>query len=507
MRIILKKQKEQEAKELLDSIDKYLLDELGIALPNPQTHLQNRIWTAKFSELSGARFDPSYHQRYYQDLEKALTQSIYPLVNLSQIIISFKKGIEVGSKAYSQTKEIPFIRVSDINNEGINYDKVEKFITASLYENLKSFQPQQNELLYSKDGTIGFCLMADTSRDYIVSGGILRLEFKKESNIDFVQNILASHLLNILANRKAIGAVIKHLGISEFLNLKIPLPPLAIQEKLVHSMQECKEKATLLKNQAKAILNTAKIDVENMILTASAGGGILVEIDFDVMQKALENLNFNVFDFENELQSVWQGGRYKVKPLKDFILKSVAGVWGYDENEIGDFSKYKKCLVIRSTEFDNNFGINLNSSRIKYRYIERRRIEKLCISEGDILVEKSGGSENQPVGRVAYITKELSNIQIGFSNFIQKITLNNEVLKEFIYCYLSVVHSCKMTQKFQSQTNGIRNLIMQEYINLKIPIPPLAIQEQIVSEINSRRESKRITTRSQSTFRTIQKNK
>lgn len=269
-----KEAKEQKAKEILDSIDSYLMQELGINLPNNNCNsLEQRIFTQKISHLSGTRFDPNYHQKYYQDLEQALTQSIYPLVNLSQIITSFKKGIEVGSEAYSQTKEIPFIRVSDIDNEGISYDKVEKFITTSLYENLKSFQPQQNELLYSKDGTIGFCLKADTSRDYIISGGILRLEFKKEVNIDFVQNILASHLLNILANRKAIGAVIKHLGVNEFLNLKIPLPPLAMQEKLVHSIQERKEKATLLKNQAKEILGAAKINVENMILATSAGGG------------------------------------------------------------------------------------------------------------------------------------------------------------------------------------------------------------------------------------------
>ncbi|MCX2751739.1 restriction endonuclease subunit S [Campylobacter sp. MIT 21-1682] len=268
----IKQEKEQEAKEILDSIDSYLLGELGIKLPGQESE-QNRTFIKKFSEISGNRFDPSYHQKYYHDLEKALAQSVYPLTSLSTIIANFKKGIEVGSGNYAQNKQIPFIRVSDIQNEGIMYEKVEKFITASLYENLQEFKPKDNELLYSKDGTIGLCLKADVSRDYIISGAILRLELKKEVNIDFVQNILASHLLNILANRKAIGAVIKHLSVSEFLSLKIPLPPLNVQEKLVKSIQESKEKATLLQNQAKEILSAAKIDVENMILHNSAAGG------------------------------------------------------------------------------------------------------------------------------------------------------------------------------------------------------------------------------------------
>lgn len=259
--------KEQQAKEILDSIDSYLMQELGINLPNNNDDsLEQRIFIQKISHLSGIRFDPNYHQKYYQDLEKALTQNVYPLVNLSQIITSFKKGIEVGSEAYSQTKEIPFIRVSDINNEGISYDEVEKFITTSLYENLKSFQPQQNELLYSKDGTIGFCLRADTSRDYIISGGILRLELKEEANIDFIQNILASHLFNILANRKAIGAVIKHLSINDFLSLKIPLPSLEIQERIADEIQNRKQKASKLMGEAKGFLEQTKKQVENMIL-------------------------------------------------------------------------------------------------------------------------------------------------------------------------------------------------------------------------------------------------
>ena len=259
--------KEQKAKEILDSINSYLMQELGINLPNNNYNsLEQRIFAQKISHLSGTRFDPNYHQKYYQDLEKALAQSLYSLVNLSQIIISFKKGIEIGSEAYSQTKEIPFVRVGDINNEGINYDKVEKFITTSLYKNLKSFQPQQNELLYSKDGTIGFCLRADIDRDYIISGGILRLEFKKEANIDFVQNILASHLLNILANRKAIGTIIKHLSVDEFLKLKIPLPQIEIQERIVDEINGRKERAKALQQEAKEILESAKKQVENIIL-------------------------------------------------------------------------------------------------------------------------------------------------------------------------------------------------------------------------------------------------
>ncbi len=263
----IKKQKEQEAKEILDSTDKYLLDELGIVMPLKSNNiLENRIFMRSFSDISNTRFDPNYHQKYYQDLEKALQCSSYPLVNLASTIEGFRKGIEVGSSEYSQSQEIPFIRVSDISNSGIDFDNVQKFISASLYENLKIFQPQENELLYSKDGTIGICLEADTSRDYVISGGILRLKLTQEVNRYFLQFLLTSSMMNILANRQSIGTVIKHLNIDKFLNLKIPLPSLTEQKRIADEIRKRQEKAKTLQQEAKAILESAKKEVESMIL-------------------------------------------------------------------------------------------------------------------------------------------------------------------------------------------------------------------------------------------------
>ncbi|EMG7299696.1 restriction endonuclease subunit S [Campylobacter upsaliensis] len=269
-----KKEKENKAKELLDSIDSYLLEELGIILPlRANNTLDSRIYTQKISALSGSRFDANYHQKYYRDLEKSLLSSPYPLVNLASLINNFKKGIEVGSSEYSQNKEIPFIRVSDITNNGIDFDNVQKFISASLFENLKAYKPKQNELLYSKDGTVGICLEADVSRDYIISGGILRLELKAEVDKDFLCFLLGSYMMNVFANRASIGAVIKHLNIGEFLNLKIPLPPLAIQTQIANRLKNSKFQALSLEKEAKEILNKAKIDVETLLLSAEGGGG------------------------------------------------------------------------------------------------------------------------------------------------------------------------------------------------------------------------------------------
>ena len=40
----------------------------------------------------------------------------------------------------------------------------------------------------------------------------------------------------------------------------------------------------------------------------------------------------------------------------------------------------------------------------------------------------------------------------------------------------------------QSQTNGIKNLILSEYYDIPIPLPPIEIQQKIVNEINERKQ-------------------
>ena len=105
------------------------------------------------------------------------------------------------------------------------------------------------------------------------------------------------------------------------------------------------------------------------------------------------------------------------------------------------------------------------------------------ILTNDLLIEKSGGSEDQPVGRVSILTDEvLKENQIAYSNFIHKITVEG-INPVYLYFYLKTMHNIKITDSMQSQTNGIRNLIIQEYLNQTVIVPPLQKQQEIVDHI------------------------
>ncbi|MBM0650625.1 restriction endonuclease subunit S [Capnocytophaga genosp. AHN8471] len=204
-------------------------------------------------------------------------------------------------------------------------------------------------------------------------------------------------------------------------------------------------------------------------------------------------------------------------PLKSFIIQSITGNWGIDENEeVEENEEYQKCLVIRATEFDNQYNLNLDNSRVKYRLIKKSILSKIDLKENDLLIEKSGGSPDQPVGRIAIITQNIIKDNVlCYSNFIHKIRVNNKKINpEYLFCFLKMMHNIRLTEAMQSQTNGIRNLIMNSYLNQNIVIPvsengKIDIQKQteIANRITTiREEAKKLQLEAINTLETAKKN-
>jgi len=168
---------------------------------------------------------------------------------------------------------------------------------------------------------------------------------------------------------------------------------------------------------------------------------------------------------------------FDVIKLKNFLTKNDAGKWGSDPK--GD----EGINVVRSTNFNSTGYLNL--SKVAVRNLSQEEFNKTVLIENDIIIERSGGSANQPVGRVSFITPEVSKQKFSFSNFIQRIRVddNNNNAKYLFYC-LYYLHSAGFTETMQTQTNGIRNLEYRYYLNQKFPKPNKKEQEKIAQALS-----------------------
>lgn len=137
--------------------------------------------------------------------------------------------------------------------------------------------------------------------------------------------------------------------------------------------------------------------------------------------------------------------------------------------------------VLRNTNFTTITG-KLDFTDIAEINVEVKQLQSRILEKGDIIVEKSGGSPTQPVGRVSYFDKN-EDVVYSYSNFTSRLRANKDIVNPlYLWAYLHDFYRKGGTVSSQS---GIRllNLNNADYLQNKIPLPPKHIQEQIVKEI------------------------
>ena len=138
--------------------------------------------------------------------------------------------------------------------------------------------------------------------------------------------------------------------------------------------------------------------------------------------------------------------------------------------------------VIRNANFTKD--CKLDYTNIAYLEVESKQYEKRKLQYGDLIVEKSGGSDNQPVGRT--ILFERKDGEYSFSNFtaVLRIYDGYPVLPKYLNMFLQAMYQTGITKRMQTQTTGIHNLIFDQFLAIPILIPPIAEQTRIINKVN-----------------------
>ena len=143
--------------------------------------------------------------------------------------------------------------------------------------------------------------------------------------------------------------------------------------------------------------------------------------------------------------------------LTDIIGKALSGEWGIDD-ETGD-----GIPVLRTTNFTNEGVVNYND--VVTRIITKKNIEEKYLRKGDIIIEKSGGSDKFPVGRVIYFDGE-ENTYL-FNNFTGLLRVKNQDVWYSKYVFYSLFSNYKRggTRAFENKTTGLHNLKIDDYVS------------------------------------------
>lgn len=172
-----------------------------------------------------------------------------------------------------------------------------------------------------------------------------------------------------------------------------------------------------------------------------------------------------------QFQKMFGDGSPQLK-IKDTLQESFSGEWGKEDS---DNSGVK---VLRTTNFTNN-GI-LDYSNIITRIIDEDKLNKKKLLRGDIILERSGGTSDNPVGRVVYFDAEGLYL---CNNFTQVLRSNESVNSKYLFYNLYYYYQDNKSEvrSMGSQTTGIQNLSLTKYYEVEIPVPPMKKQLEFVS--------------------------
>lgn len=148
--------------------------------------------------------------------------------------------------------------------------------------------------------------------------------------------------------------------------------------------------------------------------------------------------------------------------LEDLISDTFPGEWGSEpisENAI---------KVIRTTNFTNEGYLDLTD--VVTIDIEPKKVVRKKLKQGDTILERSGGTKDNPVGRVVFFDEIGDYLPNNFTQVLRPKESVNPV-----YLFYALYNSYNLNKAamraMASQTTGIQNLSMSDFMAKSIVLP------------------------------------
>ena len=192
-----------------------------------------------------------------------------------------------------------------------------------------------------------------------------------------------------------------------------------------------------------------------------------------IKYKRYERYKDSGVEWLGEIPEHWEIGR-----LKNSIKSCRNGIWG-DEPQ-GDIND---VACIRVVDFNRtNMEIEVNNLTIRNVPVSKQKM--YLLKRGDLLIEKSGGGEKQPVGFVTIFNHDIPAV---YANFIARMELEEEKVYSGFYKYVHyAMYSVRLNVKSIKQTTGIQNLDINYYFEESVIYPPLNEQKIIANFLDQK---------------------
>ena len=163
---------------------------------------------------------------------------------------------------------------------------------------------------------------------------------------------------------------------------------------------------------------------------------------------------------------------FSVTNMGDVFEDYIGGGWGNDE-ESEEFPI--SASVIRGADFPGVWHYDV--STCPKRFHKKSNYKSRQLQDGDIVMEISGGTSEQPVGRTVLVTQDLIDRfeegRVICASFCKMIRLNKEKISPcFFYFWMHYLYDTRIIDRFQLQSTGIINFKFEPFLKKGIVMLP-----------------------------------
>ena len=135
---------------------------------------------------------------------------------------------------------MPFVSTVDIKDDFIDFDNCLKTSLSSYRQFvINNCNPIRNDVLISKDGTVGRTIVVDFDRDFVVGSSLVIIRPKTSViNPYYLNYFLRSNIIQDLLIMLSSGSALKRVSVTKNANLPILVPPMEEQKQIVEFLNE-----------------------------------------------------------------------------------------------------------------------------------------------------------------------------------------------------------------------------------------------------------------------------
>lgn len=280
-------------------------------------------------------------------------------------------------------------------------------------------------------------------------------------------SFLSPALQHQFGSHEGSGSVVSHIRVGDCFKFKLRLPPLSEQKKIADLLGALDDRIALLRETnatleavAQALFKSWFVDFDPVHARARGEqpAGLAPEV------AALFPDSFE----ESELGMVPKG--WKFMPFGELLSHTIGGDWG---DEAPNDKNDTQVAIIRGTDMP---GLQSGMiGRVPVRYTSQKKLASRKLQDGDLVLEVSGGSKDQPTGRSLYMTNGLLdqfNCPVEPASFCRLLRPASHDLGVLLSQHMTYIYADGKTWQYQNQSTGIANFQTTHFLETELVAVP-----------------------------------